>query len=303
MNKHLVVIGGPTAVGKTDLAIAIASHFKTEIISADSRQFFVGLDIGTAKPTPLQRATITHHFIDNLEVTTAYNAGKFEHDALALLDTLFKTHQLVVCVGGSGLYLRALCDGFDKLPLADKTLRKKLRDEMETHGLAHMADKLLQLDPVYHAIADTHNPQRVLRALEVCLVTGIPYSAQRKSASAHRPFKIIKIGLELPREVLYERINQRVDEMMASGLEAEARSMLPHRHHEALHTVGYTELFNYLDGNCNLQSAVELIKQHTRNYSKRQMTWLRRENNITWFNAHDTEKVIEYIEAKSASTD
>lgn len=281
-DKTLYVICGPTAVGKTDLAIELAEKFQTEIISADSRQLYREIPIGTAQPTAEQLNRVKHHFIADRSLEEDYNAGMFERDALKLLDQLFAKYDSVVCCGGTGLYIKALCDGLDDLPEADEELRNQLTERLEAEGLASLQQQLQQLDPVHYAKMDVQNPQRVIRALEVCLSTGKPFSSFHGGEKVQRPFKVVKIGLELPREELYGRINKRVDMMMESGWLDEAKAVFEKRHLNALNTVGYKELFAHLDGKMTLQEAIEKIKTNTRRFAKRQMTWFKKDRDIQW---------------------
>jgi tRNA dimethylallyltransferase len=279
----LVVVAGPTAVGKTALCVQLAQHFQTEVVSADSRQFFREMSIGTAKPTPAEMQDVPHHFIDSHSITEDYNAGRYEVDCLALLDTLFRQHQVVVLTGGSGLYLQAVTDGLDELPAIDPELRTQLQQELAAHGLEPLVAELAQLDPVAHGRIDRQNPQRVLRAVEVCRATGQPFSSFHTGRPAtNRPFRVLKLALSREREVLYQRIDQRVDQMLDAGLLAEVESLLPYRHHNALQTVGYQEIFGYLDGLHDWPEAVRLLKRNTRRYAKRQLTWLRRDTEYQW---------------------
>lgn len=294
--KRLVVIVGPTGCGKTDLSIRLADHFCAPIISTDSRQFYRGIPIGTAQPTPEELARAEHHFIADREVTDEVNCGRYEVMALERLEELFKEHDTVIAVGGSGLYVKALCEGMDDLPEADEELRKRLAEQLKTEGLEVMADRLKQLDPDYYAEVDLLNPARVMRALEVCLQTGKPYSAQRTGRRRERPFQIIKIGVTMPREELYARIDRRVELMMEAGLEAEARAMLPHRRENALQTVGYKELFEFFDGKISREEAVALIQRNSRRYAKRQLTWFRRDEEVTWFHPLADEEILAHIE-------
>jgi tRNA dimethylallyltransferase len=293
--NFLVVLTGPTAVGKTDLAINIAKHFQTEIISADSRQFYQELSIGTAVPDFAQLQAVKHHFIHNLSIHGTFNVADFEQQALQLIDVLHKTHKYVVVAGGSGLYIDALCNGIDDFPDADPELRKNLTDGFLEFGIDYLRSQLKILDPVYYQEVDLANPKRLLRALEVCLTAGQPYSSLRKNTVRQRTFSIIKIGLNLPRPVLFERIGKRVDQMMDDGLEAEARQLYPLRHLNALNTVGYKELFSYFDGHITLQRAIEDIKTNTRRYAKRQLTWLARDSSIHWFNPEQTDELLNFI--------
>lgn len=291
----LIVIVGATGSGKTDLSIALANRFRAPILSTDSRQVFRGMPIGTAQPTAEQLAAAEHHFIATLDIDQPFSCGMFETQALELLDRLFLTHRYAVAVGGSGLYIRALCEGMDELPEADEALRARLRQRLEQQGLPALCDELQRLDPLYHATVDLDNPARVMRALEVCLLSGRPYSSLRLARTAKRPFRIVKIGIDMPREVLYGRIDRRVEAMMAAGLEAEARRLYPYRHLNSLQTVGYKELFDYFDGLTSREQAVELIKRNSRRYAKRQLTWFRRDKQIAWFAPDDIRSMEQYI--------
>ena len=293
--KRLIVIVGATGSGKTDLSIGVAEHFGAPIISTDSRQFYRGMAIGTAQPSREQMARVEHHLVDCLDVNEDFNCGAYERVALERLAELFEKHDTVVAVGGSGLYIKALCEGMDDLPDAEPALREELLRRLETEGLESLVEQLRELDEVYYNEVDRCNPQRVLRAVEVCLTTGLPYSSLRKGGSKKRDFEIVKVGIDYPREELYDRINRRVDMMMAEGLEAEARAMLPRRHLNALQTVGFSELFDYFDGTISKEEAVELIKRNSRRYAKRQMTWFRRDREIQWFTKPKVEEVIEYL--------
>ena len=296
--KRLIVIVGATGSGKTDLSISVAEHFAAPIISTDSRQFYRGMAIGTAQPSREQMARVEHHRVDCLDVSEEFNCGAYERVALERLAELFEKHDTVVAVGGSGLYIKALCEGMDDLPDAEPALREELLRRLETEGLGSLVEQLRELDEEYYNEVDRCNPQRVLRAVEVCLTTGQPYSSLRKGGAKKRDFEIVKVGIDYPREELYERINRRVDMMMEAGLEAEARTMLPHRHLNALQTVGFSELFDYFDGTISKEEAVELIKRNSRRYAKRQMTWFRRDKEIKWFVKPTPEEVIEFIKTK-----
>lgn len=295
--KRLVVIVGPTGCGKTDLSVRLAEHYRAPIISTDSRQFYQGLAIGTAQPTAEQLARAKHHFIASHAVTDEVNCGSYEVMALKRLEELFKEHDTVIAVGGSGLYIRALCEGMDDLPEADDELRATLTRRIQEEGLVSLCEELKQLDPIYYEQVDRQNPSRVMRALEVCLQTGQPYSSLRTGERRERPFHIVKIGVNLPREELYARIDKRVDLMMAEGLEAEARTMLPHRALNALQTVGYKELFAYFDGEITKEEAVALIQRNSRRYAKRQLTWFRRDEEVNWFRPDEDEAIIACIES------
>jgi tRNA dimethylallyltransferase len=255
--------------------------------------------IGTAQPTVDELAAATHYFIADREVEDDFNCGRYEVEALELLEKLFAENDYVVAVGGSGLYIQALCDGMDNLPEADETIRESLKLRLENEGLAPLVDELRERDPAYAGEVDLCNPARVMRALEVCITTGRPYSEQRSGDRAERPFNIVKIGTDMPRDELYDRINRRVDMMVADGLVEEAHAMYPKRHLNALQTVGYREIFDHLDGKCSLEEAIELIKRNSRRYAKRQMTWFRRDERVGWFSPKDTNKIIEYIDSYS----
>lgn len=283
-DKTLIVICGPTAVGKTDYAIELAEKLCTEIISADSRQLYCEIPIGTAQPTVEQLNRVKHHFIACRSVEEDYNAGMFERDALKLLDELFQQHDTVICCGGTGLYIKALCEGLDDLPEADEAVRLELTERLESEGLESLQNQLKQLDPVHFERMDTQNPQRVIRALEVCLSTGKPFSSFHEKQKSQRPFKIQKIGLEMPREELYDRINRRVDIMLENGWLEEAKDVYDKRHLNALNTVGYKELFQHLDGDMTLEEATEKIKTNTRRFAKRQLTWFKKEEEVEWIN-------------------
>ena len=296
--KRLIVIVGATGSGKTDLSIGVAEHFDAPIISTDSRQFYRGMAIGTAQPSREQMARVEHHLVDCLDVTEEFNCGAYERVALERLAELFQKHDTVVAVGGSGLYIKALCEGMDDLPDVEPALREELLKRLETEGLEPLVEQLRELDEVYYNEVDKCNPQRVVRALEVCLATGQPYSSLRKGGVKQRDFEIVKVGIDYPREELYDRINRRVDIMIEEGLEAEARAMFPLRHLNALQTVGFSELFDYFDGTISREEAIELIKRNSRRYAKRQMTWFRRDKEIEWFTKPTPEEVVAYIESK-----
>ncbi|MDB5159524.1 MAG: miaA [Mucilaginibacter sp.] len=292
MNHQLIVIAGPTASGKTAAGILLAQYYKTVVVSADSRQFYREMSIGTAKPGWNELAAVKHYFIDSHAITEPFSVGDFEKDGLALLDDLFKTHDKVILVGGSGLYIKALCEGFDDIPQADEGTREQLNFEFKEKGIAALQEELKIADPDYYNEVDLSNPQRIIRAIEVFRSTGNPFSSYRKATVNKRPFNILKIGLDLPREILYSRINQRVDEMVKQGLVDEVRSLTPYRQYNALNTVGYSELFDYFDGKIDLNKAIDLIKQNTRRFAKRQLTWFRKDQQMHWLKPDEIQPEI-----------
>lgn len=291
----LVVIAGPTAVGKTGVAIEIARHFNTIIISADSRQFYHELKIGTAAPTSEQTDLVPHFLAGNLSMHDYYNVSRFENDVLTILDEQFPQHNPVILVGGSGLYLDAVCKGIDDLPDPDPQIRKQTELWHQELGIDFLKEKLKTLDPEYFEIVDTNNPSRLKRAIEVCLMTSKTYTSLRINKKKSRDFKIIKIGLNLPREELNHRIALRTDKMISDGLVDEVKSLLKYRHLNALNTVGYKEIFEYLDGKTSLEQAIVNIKTNTRRYAKRQLTWFKRDQEIEWFSPEDAGGMIKYI--------
>ena len=295
----LIVVVGPTGSGKSALAVELAKHYGAPVISTDSRQVYRGLRIGTAQPTADELAAAKHYFIADREVEDNFNCGRYETEALALLEELFKTNRYVVAVGGSGLYVKALCEGMDSLPEADDEVRQMLKSRLESEGIGSLVEELRRLDPKYAEEVDLCNPARVMRALEVCLTTGKPYSEQRSCTVAERWFNIVKIGTDMPRDVLYERIDRRVDMMVEEGLVEEARAMYPKRELNSLQTVGYREMFDYFDGTITLAEAIELVKRNSRRYAKRQLTWFRRDEEIGWFVPTELDKIVEFIDSKS----
>lgn len=297
-DKTLIVIVGPTAIGKTALAIALARHFSTEIISADSRQFFKEMEIGTAKPSEEELAAAPHHFINSHHIETLFSTGDFEIQALQLMDELFKQKDLLIMVGGSGLYIDALCNGLDDLPDTDLNIREKLKEELALHGIESIKQQLKEHDPEYYDKVDQANPQRMVRGLEFFLSTGEKLSSYQTNSKKQRPFNILKIGLNMDRELLYKQINRRVDLMMEAGLLDEVKRLQSFRKYNALNTVGYSELFSYLDGDLTLEAAVDKIKQNTRRFAKRQLTWFRRDDSTAWFEPNQSGAVIHYIQEK-----
>ena len=296
--KTLIVIVGPTGSGKTDLSISVAQHYACPIISTDSRQFYRGIPIGTAQPTAEEQALVEHHFIASHALEDDFNCGAYEEAALKRLEELFQQHDVVVAVGGSGLYVKALTEGMDSLPEADPALRQALAQRLQTEGLEPLVEQLRELDPAFYEVVDRKNPARILRALEVCLSADVPYSSLRTGKRAERGFNIIKIGTRMDRAVLYERIDRRVDMMIEAGLEQEARKVYPLRHLNSLQTVGYREMFDYFDGTITREQAIELIKRNSRRYAKRQITWFGRDEEIEWFLPSEREKILQYIDSK-----
>ncbi|RNL54122.1 tRNA (adenosine(37)-N6)-dimethylallyltransferase MiaA [Pedobacter jejuensis] len=295
-SKTLIVIVGPTAIGKTALAIEVAKHFNTEIISADSRQFFKEMEVGTAKPSLTELAAVKHHFINSHTVEELFSTGDFEIEALKVIDTIFENHDLAVMVGGSGLYINAVINGLDEMPEIDLEIRATLNKQFEEEGLEAIQTQLKSYDPEYFDKVDQNNPQRMIRGLEVFLSTGKKLSSMLSATKKERPFNIIKIALNTDRAKLYDRINQRVDAMVNQGLLEEVKSLVQYRNYNALNTVGYSELFEYLDGKISFDDAISSIKQNTRRFAKRQLTWFRRDEEITWFEPDEVEQVIELID-------
>lgn len=289
--KTVIIIAGPTAVGKTAIAIDLALYFQTAIISADSRQCFKELSIGVARPSEEELQQVPHYFIASHSIHDEVTAAGFETYALQKVNELFATHDVVVVAGGTGLYIKAFCEGLDEVPDVPAAVRAGIIQAYETHGLQWLQQQLKEKDPVFYEKGEIKNPQRMMRALEVVEATGRSIFDFRKGEATIRGFNIVKIGLELPREELYQRINARVDDMMQAGLLEEVRSLIPYKHLNALQTVGYAELFDYLDGHVTLERAVELIKQNTRRYAKRQMTWFKRDQAFNWFNPREFEQI------------
>ena len=300
--KTLISVVGPTAIGKTSLAISLANHYKTEIISADSRQFYKELRIGTAVPSQKELDAAPHHFIQHKSIFDYYSVGEFEKETIALLDSLFDSHDKVILVGGSGLYVDAVTKGLDDFPDVPPSIREKLNTTLEKEGIKVLRAKLKLLDEEYYEKVDLDNPHRLIRALEICLDTGKPYSSFLKKKKVKRPFQTITIGLTADRALIYERINQRVDMMISNGLLEEAQKVYPHRELNALQTVGYKELFNYLDGTWTLDFAIAEIKKNTRRFAKRQLTWYKKNREIIWFDFdEDPTKICSEIDKKIAT--
>jgi tRNA dimethylallyltransferase len=291
----LIVLIGPTGVGKTDLSLSLAERFHTCILSADSRQLYRDLPIGTAAPTPEQLARVPHQFVGTLGLTDYYSAAQYEADVMRSLEELFKQKEVVVLTGGSMMYIDAVCKGIDDIPTVDADTRAMMLQRYEQDGLEALCRELRLLDPEYYRVVDLKNPKRVIHALEICYMTGQTYTSFRTAAHKERPFKIIKIGLTRPREELYDRINRRVDLMMEEGLEEEARRVYPHKEYNSLNTVGYKELFKYFDGEWTREFAIEKIKQNSRIYSRKQMTWFKRDTEIHWFHPDEQEAIIQLI--------
>jgi tRNA dimethylallyltransferase len=294
-NKYLITVSGPTAVGKTELCINLAKKFNTDIISSDSRQFFQEITLGTAKPSPNELAEAKHHFINNLSIYEDYDVNKFEKDSLALMESLFQERDLLIMTGGSGLYLDAIYKGLDQIPAVDAIIREEIIKTYQEKGLVYLQEEVRKNDPDYFLKVDQKNPQRLMRAIEVFRGTGKPFSSFHQKSSITRPFKIIKIGLERPREELYERIDKRMDQMIEKGLFEEAEKFYPLRHLNALQTVGYTEIFDFLAGKYNKEEAIRLLKRNSRRYAKRQLTWFKKDTEIKWFHPEEQQEVIQYI--------
>ena len=300
--KTLFVILGPTGVGKTELCLTIAKHLKTPIINADSRQIFAELPIGTCAPTPKQQSIVKHYFVGNHQLHDYYSAAKYEQDALSLLTRLFNgeedgiEHDTALLSGGSMMYIDAVCKGIDEIPTVDNNTRELMKQRLTSEGLEALVEELKQLDPEHWAIVDRNNPRRVVHALEICHMTGKTYTSFRTNSIKQRPFNIVKIGLNRPRDILYDRINQRVLTMMEQGLENEARKVYPLRHLNSLNTVGYKELFAYFDGLIPQEEAVRQIQSNTRQYMRKQLTWYKKDESVTWFEPDNIEDILKYID-------
>lgn len=296
-NHTLFVLTGPTGVGKTQLSLDIAQRLNSPIINADSRQIYRHMPIGTAAPTAEQRALAKHYFVAQLELDQYYSAAEYESEVMKLLPQLFQATPNLLLTGGSMLYIDAVCNGIDDIPTVDPQTRATLKQRLNDEGLESLCEELKTLDPTHYNRVDLHNHKRVIHALEICLMTGKPYSSFLKQRPKERPFKIVKIGLNRPRDILFERINKRVDQMMADGLEQEARQLYPLRHLNSLNTVGYKELFTYFDGEWDLNTAIEKIKRNTRVYAKKQLTWYKKDPSMIWFDAGNPRAIIDYIDS------
>ena len=295
MSKTLIIIAGPTAIGKTSLAISLAKHFKTEIISADSRQFYREMNIGTAKPSEAELKEVKHHLINSHSVLDQFNAGDFEKESIELINKLFLNHDQVIMAGGSGLFINAVSHGFDQLPIAKEEIRNYFNTILEEKGIKFLQDQLKKIDPVYYKQVDIYNPQRIIRALEVFECSGKTFSSLRTNIKKQRPFNIVKIGLNTDRNIVYERINLRVDQMIKDGLIKEVEGLKSFRHLNPLNTVGYSEIFDYLEGKSNREEAIEKIKQNTRRFAKRQLTWFKKSEDIKWYKPDELEPIIQYL--------
>lgn len=296
MRNKLIVLIGPTGVGKTELSLSLAEFLHTPVINADSRQLYKDLTIGTAAPTADQLKRVKHYFVGTLSLTDYYSAAQFESDVISLLDQLYQTHPFALMSGGSMMYIDAVCNGIDDIPTVDLETREMIMERYQQEGLTPLSNELRLLDPDYYAIVDQKNPKRILHALEICYMTGKPYSSFRTNKKKERSFDIIKIGLRRDREELYERINKRVDEMIQNGLIDEVKNVMSYRYTNALNTVGYKEIFQYLDGNWSLEQAIEKIKQNTRIYSRKQMTWYKKDTEIHWFHPDNDKEIKKFLE-------
>lgn len=294
--KTLIVLVGPTGVGKTETSLVLAETLHAPIINADSRQIYKGMGIGTAAPTPEEQARVEHHFVQFLNPGEYYSAAQFELDVMARLEMLFQSHDYVLLSGGSMMYIDAVCKGIDDIPTVDAETRKMMLERYEAEGLERLCSELRVLDPEYYQVVDLKNPKRVIHALEICYMTGKTYTSFRTNTRKERPFRIVKIGLKREREILYDRINRRVTQMLEMGLEQEVRSLMPYRNTNALNTVGYKEMFAYFDGAMTLEQAADKIRQNSRIYSRKQMTWFKRDEEIKWFEPGQMSEIMNYIE-------
>ncbi len=295
-SKRIIVIAGPTAVGKTALAVKMAKYFETAVISADSRQFYKEMNIGTAKPSFEEMADVPHYFIDSLSIEEDYNIGNFEKEALVVLDDLFQKKDTVIVSGGSGLYVKALCEGINEMPQIPSEIRENLNNIYKERGLQYLQERLMEVDPEYCKIVDLNNPQRLIRALELFETSGNNMTYYRSfTPNIQRPFSIIKIGLERPRQELYERIDLRMDEMILQGLFQEVQKLLPYQHLNALQTVGYSEIFSYFNGDYDREEAIRLLKRNSRRYAKRQLTWFKKDIEFTWFHPENETSIFNWL--------
>lgn len=300
--KNLIVITGPTGVGKTELCLRLADFFNVPIINADSRQIFAEIPIGTAAPTIKQQERTKHYFVGTHKLTDYYSASLYEQDVIQLLDKLFEDSDIAILTGGSMMYIDAVCNGIDDIPTVDENTRETMKRRLATEGLPALVEELKQLDPEHWNIVDRNNPRRVVHALEICHMTGKTYTSFRKNEKKKRPFNIIKIGLTLPREMLYNRINARVIDMINNGFVEEARKVYPLRGLNSLNTVGYKELFDYFDGNISLDDAIFKIQSNTRRYARKQLTWYKKDENMKWFEPNNVEEILKYIGTKTLIT-
>ena len=294
----LIIVLGPTGVGKSDISIQLAKHYHSEIVSADSRQFFRELSIGTAVPSSEDLKIVPHHFIQNKSIHDYYNVSEYETEALRLINNLFVKVNPIILTGGSMLYVDTVCNGIDDIPTVDPEIRDDVIRWYEQNGIEALRQRLLEIDPEYYQIVDLNNPKRLLHAVEIHQMTGQPLTSFQKKTIKERPFRIIKVGINQDRKVLYDRINQRVLKMMDAGLLEEAKTVYPYRRLNSLNTVGYKELFSYLDGECNLDEAIDLIQRNTRKYARKQLTWFRRDEKIKWFEPEQIQEIIEFIESQ-----
>lgn len=290
----LIVVLGPTGIGKSDISIQLANYFSTDIISADSRQFFRELSIGTAVPSEEDLKSVIHHFIHSRSIHDYYNVSEYETEAIELINQLFRTKNPLILAGGSMLYIDTICKGIDDIPTVTPEIRQEVISWYTENGLEALQQRLLNLDPEYYSIVDLNNSKRLLHAVEICQMTGKTFTSFRKNTIRERPFRIVKIGINQNREILYQRINERVERMMNAGLQDEARSVYPYKQLNSLNTVGYKELFAYFDGNCTLDEAVDLIKRNSRKYARKQLTWFRRDDEITWFEPEQIQEIIAF---------
>ncbi len=294
----LIIVLGPTGVGKSDISIQLAKHYHSEIISADSRQFFRELTIGTAVPSPDDLKMVPHHFIQTKSIHDYYNVSEYENEALQLISELFVRINPVVLTGGSMLYVDTICNGIDDIPTVDPEIRDEVIGWYEKNGIEALRQRLLEIDPEYYQIVDLNNPKRLLHAVEIHQMTGMPFTSFRKKTVKERPFRMIKIGINQDRKILYDRINERVLRMIDAGLLNEAKTVYPHRKLNSLNTVGYKELFSYLEGDCSLDEAIDLIQRNTRKYARKQLTWFRRDQQIKWFEPDQIQEIIDYVDQK-----